>query len=71
MSEPSRKAGIVAGGGPLSSAHDTYTLACPFCGLEGGDRTAFDISLCDECFCPPCGERFELDTSDDEEDESA
>lgn len=64
-----RRAEIIAGGGPRSSTHDTYTLACPFCGFEGGDRSDFNISLCDECFCPECNERFELDDPDEDEDE--
>lgn len=69
MATPAQKAEIIAGGGPRSSTHDTYTLACPHCGFEGGDVTDFNISLCDECFCPKCGERFELDDPEDGEDD--
>ena len=50
---------------------DRLIVTCPYCGHIGGDHSAFGISLADECFCPGCGERFELDEpeGDDSEDE--
>lgn len=65
-----RPAEIISGGGPRSSSYDSWTIACPDCGLEGGDQTTFNMSLADECFCPACGGVFVLEDPDDDEDES-
>ena len=51
-------------------AGDAWIVTCPFCGFKGGDVTDFDISLCDECFCPKCNERFEMDDPEDEDDDA-
>ena len=65
--EAARKAERIAG--PRSGARNAYIVTCPSCGFKGGDRTDFNISLCDECECPKCGERFELGDPEAEEDD--
>jgi Zn finger protein HypA/HybF involved in hydrogenase expression len=45
-----------------------WTITCPQCGHVGDDET-FEMSLADECFCPRCNERFEIDTSFPDDDD--
>jgi transcription initiation factor IIE alpha subunit len=44
-----------------------YVIECPFCSHKGSEDE-FGLTLADECFCPKCKERLELDTSIDEDD---
>jgi DNA-directed RNA polymerase subunit RPC12/RpoP len=47
----------------------TWIVTCPHCGHKGDSDKDFEISVADECFCPKCGERFELESVEDEDDE--
>ena len=44
----------------------SWYVTCPHCDFVGDSDDDFEMNLCDECFCPKCGEKFELDSSGDE-----
>lgn len=46
----------------------SWQVTCPQCGHTGDSTKDFEMSLCDECYCPKCNERFEIDTGGDEEE---
>ena len=40
----------------------SYFLICPVCLFKGDSDTEFEMNMTDECFCPDCGNTFEIDT---------
>lgn len=46
----------------------SWTFSCPACGYrDSGDK--FDPSLADECVCPACGERFNFESTDEDDED--
>ncbi len=41
------------------------TITCPVCAYSGPE-SEFELSLCDEAWCPKCGCDFVLEWPDDE-----
>lgn len=47
-----------------------YNIQCPCCGHIGDEsEDSFDMSLANECWCPVCGEDFQVWFEDEDEDE--